>query len=125
WCDRAAACGAWSYVASTWSVTVPVTEVGRLVVLAGGALDLLLLGEEALQFGIGLLHQGGGRLGGLVVGRGLGLGLGGTAACGGGGHDLAGLALTGGLPHGHGGLGADLVLEHGLVGQDVALVDPD
>src|ERR1019366_7993811 len=34
-------------------------------------------------------------------------------------------ALTRGLPDGHGGLAGDLVLNGDLVGQDVALVDPD
>src|SRR5437870_1701644 len=37
---------------------VPGPEVGGVVVLAGAALDLLFLGEEALQLGVGLLYHG-------------------------------------------------------------------
>src|SRR3954471_9220679 len=33
------------------------SEVGRLVVLAGEALDLLLLGQQALELGVGLLDD--------------------------------------------------------------------
>src|SRR5665213_403078 len=42
-----------------------------------------------------------------------------------GGDEAAGSALTGGLPHGHGCFTGDFVLNGDLVGQDVALVDPD
>src|SRR5262245_51548103 len=103
---------------------VPRSEVGRLVVVVHPALDLFLLGEEALQLGIGLLDEGlvlGLLLDGGPVGR--------AAAPGGGRHDpLAaggGLAAgTRGLAHGHGGLAGDLLLGQRLVGQDVALVEP-
>src|SRR3954466_3464068 len=40
------------------SVLVPV-ELRRLVVLTRAALDLLFLGEETLELGVGLLHEGG------------------------------------------------------------------
>src|SRR5215212_6826463 len=38
------------------SVLVPM-ELGRLVVLTGPALDLLFLGEEPLELGVGLLDE--------------------------------------------------------------------
>src|SRR5262245_36180966 len=102
---------------------VPWTEVGGLVVLARGALDLLLLGEKAFELGIRLLDEGLVLLGHLGVGRRRGglLGL----APGRRRHHLAGPRFAGGVADGHGGLLADLVLELALVGEDVALVDPD
>src|SRR5205823_4281228 len=48
----------------------------------------------------------------------------GPAPAAAGGDDAAGTALTRRLAHRHGRLAADLVLGGGLVGQDVALVDP-
>src|SRR3954451_16630885 len=48
----------WSLAARpTWSVFLAAVELGRLVVLASPALDLLFLGEETLELGVGLLHQ--------------------------------------------------------------------
>src|SRR6059058_5692664 len=44
---------------------VACPEVGSLVGLAGAPLDLLLLGEEALELGVGLPDDGG-RLGALL-----------------------------------------------------------
>src|SRR5690606_35843976 len=40
-------------------------------------------------------------------------------------HDLSGSGLARGLADRHRGLLGDLVLDHALVGEDVALVDPD
>ena len=93
-------------------------ELRGLVVGDRATLDLLLLGEEALQLGIGFLHQ---RLG--LDGRVLALG---AAASGRrAGHDPAGgTRAAGGLADGHGGLTADLVLAAALVREDVALVEP-
>src|SRR5262245_581419 len=96
-------------------------EVGRLVVVVHPALDLFLLGEQALELRIGLLDEG------LVLRGLLGASLGRAATPGGGGHDplATGLAAgTRGLAHGHGGLAGDLLLALGLVGQHVALVEP-
>src|SRR4029453_12485789 len=96
-------------------------EVRRLVVVVHPALDLFLLGEQALELRIGLLDEG------LVLRGLLGASLGRPAAPGGGGHDplAAGLATgTRGLAHRHGGLAGDLLLALGLVGQHVALVEP-
>src|SRR6478609_3884093 len=106
------------------SVTVPGAEVRGLVVLADRGLDGLLLGEQALELRIGFLDQ---RRGLLDHGLHRLDALTGRLAAGGGrrGHDLAGLDLARGLTHGHGRFLGDLVLEDALVGQDVALVDPD
>src|SRR5262245_40250706 len=97
-------------------------EVRRLVVVVHPALDLLLLGQPALELRIGLLDEG------LVLRGLLDASLGRAAAPGGGGHDplAAGplAAGTRGLAHGHGGLAGDLLLALGLVGQHVALVEP-
>src|SRR5205807_3594927 len=99
------------------SLLVPASEVGGLVVLAGAALDLLFLGQQALELGVGLLDERRGllaldglgsldRLGSLDCHGSLGgLGaldchrsLGGLGALGGGrglGTGFAGLALVG------------------------------
>src|SRR5690606_6123394 len=70
---------------SEWGVVgliaslVPRSEVRRLGVVVDPALDLLLLGEQALELGIGLLDEG------LVLGGGRlldGGGLGGAAPAG-------------------------------------------
>src|SRR3954468_23206311 len=105
------------------SVFLAAVELGRLVVLAGPALDLLFLGEETLELGVGLLDQRRG-LGevlvsdrGLVARRGL---AGGTAAASAGAHDPS-TGCARGLPDRHRGLFGDLVLGRGLVGQDLAL----
>src|SRR5436305_1331483 len=107
------------------SVLVPV-ELRRFVVLTlpGAALDLLFLGEESLELGIGLLHQRGGLFAG-VVGRALDLrGLPGrTAATATRRHDATLRALARRLADGHGRFLLDLVLGRRLVGQDLALVD--
>src|SRR4029453_4725369 len=96
-------------------------EVRRLVVVVHPGLDLFLLREQALELRIGLLDEG------LVLRGLLGAALGRTATPGGGGHHprAAGLATgTRGLAHGHGGFAGDLLLALGLVGQNVALVEP-
>src|SRR5262245_53516720 len=97
-------------------------EVRRLVVVVHPALDLLLLGQQALELRIGLLDEG------LVLRGLLDDSLGRAAAPGGGGHDplAAGRLAAGtrGLAHGHGGLAGDLLFALGLVGQHVALVEP-
>ena len=62
-----------TFLGINMSVTVPGAEVGGLVVLARAALDLLLLGEEALELGIGLLDEG------LGLDRGVALGADGRA----------------------------------------------
>src|SRR5690606_11800970 len=116
WCLRCL-----TFLGINISVTIPGTEVGGLVVLAHRTLDLLLLGEEALEVGVGLLDEGGGLVE-LGLGRRRVLG---AAAGGGGRHDLAGATVAGGVADGHGRFLGDLVLGGGLVGQDVALVDPD
>src|SRR5690606_22942577 len=87
--------------------------------------DLLLLGEQALELGIGLLDEGL-VLGRRLLGRGLRLGRRRAAAAGGRRHDPSTTRLGGarGLAHGHGGLAGDLVLALGAVGQHVALVEP-
>src|SRR5437660_9820296 len=98
-------------------------EVRGLVMLAGAPLDLLLLGEQALELGIGLTDHWRD-----VFGRGLGgrcgftLGLAPTSA---GGDHAPGPGLARGLPDGHRRLTCDLVLRRGAVGEDVALVDSD
>src|SRR6188768_402494 len=56
--ERLAARRASSACESKSSVTVPGMELGRLVRSERATLDLLLLGEEALQLGIGLLDEG-------------------------------------------------------------------
>src|SRR5690349_17911245 len=45
-----------TFLGINMSVSVPV-ELGRLVVLARRALDGLFLGEQALELGIGFLHE--------------------------------------------------------------------
>src|SRR3954470_13688341 len=108
------------------SVLVPV-ELRSLVVLtlAGAALDLLLLREEPLELGVGLLHQRGGLLrhllGGTLDLRRLRGGAGTTAT---GADDAALRALARGLADGQGRFLPDLVLGRRLVGKDLALVDP-
>src|SRR5579859_3122736 len=111
--------------------------MGSLVVLRpGAALDLLFLGEQALQLrvhrddgsflGRGLLD--GGLLGGGLGRRRWGSGLsqvGPPAAATGRDHTAGPGPLAGRLADGHGRLPADLVLAGDLVGKDVALVDPD
>src|SRR2546423_7029082 len=102
--------------------------MGGLVVLAGAPLDLLVLGQAALELGVGFLdHRLRRSLRG-VVGRHLldrnRLGLG-PAPAAAGADDPAGPGLAGGLTHGHGRFLGDLVFAAGPVGQDVALVDPD
>src|SRR4051794_1319349 len=119
---------------------VPRSEVRGLVVLAGAALDLLLLGEHALALGVGLGDERGGGDRALFADRLFGHGfvrcghndsgatrllLAREAAAATRGDDAAGPSgATRGLTDGHGGLAGDLVLGGGLVGQDVALVDP-
>src|ERR1700678_420671 len=118
-----------------------LAEVRGLVMLAGPALDLLVLGEDALELvgdrgggddvGGGQIHQS---LGDLGVAIGVGIdghhaargSLLGPAAPATGGDQAAGCvaSLARGLPHGHGRLSGDLVLGGDLVGEDVALVDP-
>src|SRR5664280_1472591 len=119
-----------------------LAEVRGLMVLARLALDLLVLGEDALE----LVRDGrrGGDVGRVVIGeiRGdLGLGgvgidgdhtarftLAGQAATAAGGDQSTGrglATLTRGLTDGHGRLAGDLLLGGDLVGEDVALVDPD
>src|SRR4051812_28133775 len=108
------------------SVLVPV-ELRRLVVLTRATLDLLLLGEETLELGVGLLHEGRSLAELLVADRGLvdrGRLVGRTAAAT-TGADHAATGRPRGLADGHRGLLGDLVLGRGLVGQDLALVDPD
>src|SRR5690554_4556200 len=98
WCLRCL-----TFLGINISVTIPGTEVGGLVVLAHRTLDLLLLGEEALEVGVGFLDERGRLLDlGLVGGRGL---LDRLAAGGGRrGHDAAGASLARGVADGHGGL---------------------
>src|SRR5579859_1768633 len=110
--------------------------MGSLVVLRpGAALDLLFLGEQALQLrvhrddgsflGRGLLD--GGLLGGGLSRRRWGSGLsqvGPAAAATGRDHTAGPGPLAGRLADGHGRLPADFVLAGDLVGKDVALVDP-
>src|SRR3954451_15027662 len=109
------------------SVLVPL-ELRSLVVLtlAGAALDLLLLREEPLELGVGLLHQRGGLLrhllGGTVDLRRL---CGGAARTATGAEDAALRALARRLADGHGRFLLDLVLGRRLVGEDLTLVDPD
>src|SRR5579875_475729 len=104
-------------------------EVGRFVVVAAGpAFDVLLLGEEAFQLRV---HDDdrpvvvGGRLHGLRGGRGrtrfAQIRPPATAA---GGDDPTGAGLAGRLPHRHRRLPADLVLRGGSVREDVTFVDP-
>src|SRR3954471_4890072 len=107
------------------SVLVPV-ELRRLVVLTRAALDLLFLGEETLELGVGLLHEGR-RFAELPVpARGLvhGSRLVGRTAATAAGTDHATPGARG-FADGHRGLLGDLVLGRGLVGEDLALVDPD
>src|SRR5207248_1167128 len=110
-------------------------EVRGLVVLGrGAALDLFLFSQQALKLGIDL-HDGP-SFAGLVLGRrrrrrlgshagGTRVALIGAAASATRGDDPAGPALTAGLADRHGRLARDLVLGRDLVGEDVALVDPD
>src|SRR5690349_17811783 len=105
-------------------------ELRRLVVLAtGAALDLLFFCEQRLEGRVGLLDQGLGLLGRRVlVAPSLDRHrlLGGAAPPAAGADDAtAGGRLPGGLADGHGRLLGDLVLGRRLVGEDVALVDPD
>src|SRR5438132_2032489 len=112
-----------------------LAEVGRLVVLlAGAGLGLPFLGQGALQLGIDLGHDGLGltllspfRSFGFGHGRrGLaGLAQLGAAPAPAGGDDTARPALPRGPPRRHVRLAAHLVVGGDLVGEDVALVDPD
>ena len=88
------------------------------------ALDLFFLGEEALELGVGFVHDRRHDLVGLAaVGRDrLGRRTPATAA---GAHDAPAGALARGLADRHGGFLRDLVGGGRLVGQDLALVDPD
>src|SRR4051812_13020385 len=109
------------------SVFLAAVELGRLVVLTGPALDLLFLGQETLELGVGLLDERRGLGEVLVADRGLidgGRLVGGTAAATTGADDASARG-TRGVADGHRGLLGDLVLGRGLVGQDLALVDPD
>src|SRR5690242_9664853 len=103
------------------SVLAVAVELGRLVVLtlAGATLDLLFLGEESLELGVGLLHQRGGLLDD-VVGSTLDLGglAGGTATTATRGHDATLRALARRLADGHRRFLLDLVLGGRLVGED-------
>src|ERR1700722_8145827 len=111
--------------------------MGSLVVLApGAALNVLFLGQEALQLGVDLddrsfLVDGRGRRsfrggrGGRGGWRRAGLAEIGPAPSATGRDDPAGPVLAGRLADGHGRLAVDLVLGRNLVRQDVALVDPD
>src|SRR5438045_453996 len=111
--------------ASRRSVFVPV-ELRRLVVLAGAALDLFFFGEESLQLRIGLLHERA-RLFGELLGFAVDLGCfrGRSATTTARTHHAARRTLTRRVADRHRGLLADLVLGGGLVGEDLALVDPD
>src|SRR5207244_3380995 len=105
-------------------------ELRRLVVLAAGAaLDLLFFCEQRLESRVGLLDE---RLG--LLGRRLLVGCTldryrllrrAAPPAAGADHAAATGALPGGLANGHGRLLGDLVLGRRLVGEDVALVDPD
>src|SRR4029450_11810980 len=106
------------------SVLVPV-ELRGLVVLARPALDLLFLGEETLELGVGFLHERRGLFGHLAARalHGPRRGLVGTAATTTRAHH-APLRRTRRLADGHRGLARDLVLGGRLVGEDLTLVDP-
>src|ERR687892_388398 len=81
---------------------VPRSEVRGLVVLTGAALDLLLLGEQALALGVGLGVLFGGRRGPRCAPR---LLLPGQAPAATGGDDAAGPGRAARrLAHGHGRL---------------------
>src|ERR1700722_9730861 len=117
------------------------------MLVAGAALDLLFLGQQALEVvarGRGAGEGGGRRLGTAVtetptvggghgavpVGRvrggehAAGLTLFGAATSTTGGHETTGAGLARGLTGRHGRFARDLVLRGQLVGKDVALVDP-
>src|SRR5947207_2573572 len=103
--------------------------------LAGAALDLLLLGEETLELGVDLgddrrslaaLVLGHRRRGHRRLRTGLaGLALLRPAPAAAGRDDAARPSLARRLAYGHGGLARDLVLGGGAIREDVALVDPD
>src|SRR5712692_8708660 len=109
-------------------------EMRGLVMFApGAALDLLLLGEKALELWVDRHDRA--FLAGLVscdrfgdLGRGRrrsGLALVSPTATAAGGNDPPRPGLAGGFPDRHRRLAADLFLSGCLVGQDVTLVDPD
>src|SRR6056297_2772845 len=113
WCLRWATLRGISMVRS---LSLLAAEVRRVVALAlRGALgDGLFFVEQLLELGVGVLDQRLRLRSRCLVARATG------------GHDLARPGtLTRGLADGHGGLAGDLVLVELLVGQDVALVDPD
>src|ERR1700761_6820962 len=105
---------------------------GLVVVAAGPALDVLLLGQKAFEFGIDLddgalfFWRFRRRFGGRshrCRRRGARLAEGRATPAATSGDPPPGPVLTGGLPDRHGGLAADLLLRRRLVREDVAFVD--